>query len=139
MVTKQFYAELGKLFYAIAAIDNWVNEKEKNKILEIVKKELVPKELHKDRAGTDLAFFTEIEFDYLNATVANPISALESFIDFVVDHKTALNANYLRVCVRMVKEISKAYRGINEKEQVLIEKLQTVYNQHFYNYEKQHK
>jgi len=139
MVSKQFYAELGKLFYSIAAIDNWVNEKEKSKILEIVKKELVPKELHKDRAGTDLAFFAEIEFDYLNATAADPVSALESFIDFVVDHKTALDEDYLRVCVRMVKEISKVYRGINEKEQVLIEKLQTVYKQHFHNYKKQHK
>jgi hypothetical protein len=137
MVIKQFYAELGKLFYAIAAIDNWITEKEKNKILEIVKNELVPNELNTDEYGTDLAYFTQIEFEFLNEEDSDPLSAIDSFIDFIEEHHSALDQHSIRTCIRLSKEISKIYRGTNKKEYELIEKLKAALSQRFHDKEKQ--
>lgn len=136
MVIKQFYAELGKLFYAISAIDNWITEKEKNKIFEIVKNELVPNELKIDRYGTDLAFFTQIEFEFLDEEGSDSLSAFESFIDFIQEHHTALDEDSIRTCIRLSKKISKSYRGTNKKEYELIEKLKVLLSQSFLDKEK---
>ncbi len=126
MLYKEFYSELGKLLYAISDIDHVITEKEKKVLLDIVRKELAPAEKHKDSFGTDVAYFTEIEFEFLDETIADSESAFESFIDFIQDHHTGFNEPMKKVCLHVAKELASSYRGTSAKEEQLIEKLNVV-------------
>lgn len=120
---KNFYAELGKLLYAVADIDGVITQQEKNVLLDIVKNELVPAEKHVDAFKTDVAFYTEIEFDFLDKEIGDAESAFSSFIDFVEDHHTAFDENMKKISLHVTKELADAYHGTNKKEKVLIKKL----------------
>lgn len=128
MEYKEFYAELGKLLYAVADIDHVITQKEKNALLKIVKEELAPMEKHKDAFGTDIAFYTEMEFDILDDQIADSETAFNSFIDFVEDHHTAIDEKMKQIGLHVTKEIAKAYHGTNRKEKQLISKLREKLN-----------
>jgi hypothetical protein len=123
MNQRDFYSELGKLLYATSDIDGVITKEEKERILDIVKKELLPAEKKKDRFGTNDAFYTEIEFEFLDEQIADPIAAFESFVNFVEDHKTAFTQSQIKACIRATKEVARAYRGTNKKEEHLIHEL----------------
>jgi hypothetical protein len=120
---RNFYSELGKLLYAAADIDGIIAKEEKLRLLDIVKKELLPAEKKKDSFGTNDAFYTEIEFEFLDEQIADPVAAFESFVNFVEEHKTAFNEAQLKTCIRITKEVAKAYHGTNKKEEHLINEL----------------
>lgn len=123
MLYKEFYSELGKLLYAIADIDGLITLKEKKVLLEIVKKELVPSEYHKDEFGTDAAYYSEIEFDFMDERILDSEAAFESFIDFIEEHHSAFDEKMKKACLHVVNKLAAAYHGINKKEQTLIKKL----------------
>lgn len=123
MMYKEFYSEFGKLLYSVVDIDGVINKKEKQALKDIVKNELVPTERHTDAFGTNAAFYSEMEFDFLDEGISDAEAAFESFIDFVEDHHTAFDEGMKKVCLHLVKRLSAAYRGTNKKEKVLIEKL----------------
>lgn len=123
MLYNEFYSELGKLLYAVADIDGVITQAEKKKLYEIVKKELVPAEVHKDGFNTDAAYYSEIEFDYLEEEIGDAETAFNSFIDFIEDHRTAIDAKMQKTCLRVAQELAEAYRKTNKKEMTLIEKL----------------
>lgn len=120
---KDFYAELGKVLYAVADIDKVITPEEKKKLQDIVKNELAPKEVHTDAFGTDVAYYTEMEFDFLDDQIADSAAAFDSFIDFVQEHHTAFNPQMKKTVLKVVKEIAAAYHGINKKENQVVEKL----------------
>ncbi len=124
MTYKDFYAELGKLLYAVADIDGMITQEEKKALQDIVKKELVPAEKHIDGFGSDTAYYTEIEFDFLDDEIADTEAAFNSFIDYVEEHHTAFDEKMKKTVLHVVREIAKAYRGTNKKENELIKKLE---------------
>ena len=65
MQAQLFYKELGRLLYAVAAVDGTVSPKEVETIKRVVKKRLVPVEAGMDHFGSDQAYITEFEFDVL--------------------------------------------------------------------------
>ena len=123
MIYKEFYAEIGKLLYSVADVDGAINKKEKEKLQDIVRKELTVGEKHFDRYHTNVAFYTEFEFDFEDEQIAEPEVAFNSFIDFVEDHHTAFTGKMKAVCLHIVEELASAYRGTNKKEKILIKKL----------------
>lgn len=123
MIYERFYAELGKLLYAIADVDGWISPIEKIKLRNIIKNELVPTESRTDKYGSDMAYYAEMEFDFLDEQITDVDSAFNSFIDFVEEHHTAFDDRIKMACVQLVNELAKIYRGANKKEQVLIDKL----------------
>ncbi len=123
MLYQQFYSELGKLLYAIADADKIITKQEKQRLLEMVKNELAPKEKHKDGFDTNAATYTEIEFDIMEGLMADPEIALESFLNYIEDHYTAFDDRIKRVWIRVAKEVANAHQGINEKEKKLLDKL----------------
>lgn len=123
MVYKHFYSELGKLLYAVADVDGVITPEEKRALEEIITEELAPTEEHKDEYGTDVAFYTEIEFDFLDEQIAEPEAAFNSFIDFVEDHRTAFTPAMKKVCVRLAAKLAEAYRGTSGRERQLIDRL----------------
>lgn len=128
MKYKDFYAELGKLLYAVADIDHVITQKEKKALYDIVKNELVPSERHTDQFNTDVAFYTEMEFDFLDESIGDTEAAFNSFIDFVEDHHTAFDERMKKVSLHVAKELAQAYHGTNKKEKLLIDKLKEKLN-----------
>ena len=120
---REFYSELGKLLYAVSNISGGISEKERKALHEIVRKELVPAERHKDKYGTDTAFYAEIEFEFLEEEHIEPEEAFNSFLDFIELHHTAFDERMRKLCIHVANEISESYNGTNEKENALIEKL----------------
>lgn len=123
MKYKDFYSELGKLLYAVADIDSVITQKEKKTLYNIVKNELVPAEMHTDEYNTDLAYYTEMEFDFLDEEISDAEAAFNSFIDFVEDHHTAFDERMKKTSLHVAKELAKAYHGTNKKEKDLIKRL----------------
>lgn len=123
MIYKEFYSELGKLLYAVADIDGVITQEEKKKLQDVIKKELVPVEVNKDEFGTNVAYYSEMEFDILDEEIGDAESAFNSFIDFVDEHHTAFDKNMKNISLHIARELAAAYRGTNKKEKVLVEKL----------------
>lgn len=123
MLYKELYSELGKLFYAVADIDGVINQKEKIALQNIVKNELVPLENQKDSFGTNTAYYSEFEFDFLDEEISDTASAFNSFLDFVEEHSTSFDENAKKLCLNTVTELASAYRKTSKKERKLIEEL----------------
>ena len=123
MIYREFYSELGKLLYAVANIDGAITSEEKEKLHEIVRKELVPEETHLDNYGTDTAYYTEIEFDFLDENISDSETAFESFLGFVEMNEKAFDEKLISVCLNVTGELAAAYHRVNKKERKLIGKL----------------
>lgn len=124
MIYQELFSEIGKLLFAVADVDGMINKEEKEAIYEMVKKQLVPVESMKDEYGTDIAYYAEFEFEYLDQeNIMDSETAFNSFIDFVEDHKTAFKPEMKNACLHVAEEIAKAYHGSNQREAELIEKL----------------
>jgi uncharacterized protein YeaO (DUF488 family) len=123
MIYKELYSEIGKLLYAVADVDGLITKQEKKKLQDIVKQELAPAEKHIDQYGTDTAFYTEFEFDFEDEQIAEPETALNSFIDFIEDHHTAFTKKMKNACLHVAEELAAAYHGTNKKEKALIKTL----------------
>jgi len=123
MIYRRFYSEVGKLLYAIAAIDGNVQKQEYDKLREIVEKKLVPVEHSTDQFGTDNAYYAEIEFDILMDQGASSKSCFDSFCNYVEAHKTAFDQHLKSMVTTLSKELAHAYRGNDGKESELVKKL----------------
>lgn len=128
MKYKDFYAELGKLLYAVADIDGVITQKEKKALYNIVKNELVPAEKHTDEFNTDIAYYTEMEFDFLDEEIGDAEAAFNSFIDFVEEHHSAFDEQMKNISLHVAKELAEAYHQTNKKEKVLLKKLEEQLN-----------
>ena len=123
MLYKEFYSELGKLLYAVADIDKVITPEEKKTLQEMVRNELVPFEKHKDGFGTNTAWYSEMEFDFLDEAIADTDAAFNSFIDFVNEHHTAFDERMKNACLHVARELANAYRKTNRKEKALLTEL----------------
>lgn len=135
MIIKELYSELGKLLYAVADIDGVITSKEKIALQDIVKKELVPLEKEKDGFGTNTAYYSEFEFDFLDEEISDTESVFNSFLDFVEEHRGSFDVNAKQLCLNITNELASAYRKTNKKEKVLIdtlkEKLESIFNESY--------
>lgn len=120
---KEFYSELGKLLYAVIDNDGVVSKSEKDRLKTIVKKQLVPLEHHVDAYGTNIAFYSEMEFDVLEDELPDIESTFNSFMDFVDEHQTEFDDAMKKVSLIIVKELSNVYLGTNKLERRLIDQL----------------
>ncbi len=123
MIYRDFYTELGKLLFAIAKADGKVGAKEFESLKAIVKEELVPLENSIDQFGTDNAFYTEMEFDFLEQNFGDHQLAFDSFIDFVETHKLAIKPQVKDLIRTISARIASSEYGINKKEKALLDKL----------------
>jgi hypothetical protein len=123
MIYKHFYAELGKLLYAVADVDGMITKAEKEALKRIVREQLVPGEKHNDEFGSDAAWYAEMQFDFMDEEMRDPAEAFESFISFVEDHHTAFSDQLKKTCMEVTATIAKAYHGTNKKEKALLDSL----------------
>lgn len=120
---KEFYSELGKLLYAVIDNDGVVSKSEKERLKSIVKKQLVPLEHHVDAFGTNIAYYSEMEFEILEEELPDIETTFNSFMDFVEDHQTEFDDTMKKVSLIIVKELSNVYLGTTKLERRLIDQL----------------
>jgi hypothetical protein len=123
---KHLYSELGKLLYAVADVDGVITKQEKEALIKIIKTGLAPAENQRDQFGTNVANYTEIEFDFLDEQIIEPEVAFNSFIDFIEEHQTGIDEKMKKVFVQVAEALGKAYHGTNKKEKKLVDKLKSV-------------
>lgn len=123
MIFSEFYSEVGKLLYAVADVDGKISQKERDAIHQLVQEELVPIEQSKDDFGTDSAYYTEFEFDVLEEQQIPAQLALQSFLDFIVEHKTAITPELKSASIKVAEKMAAVYYGTNRQEEALLEKI----------------
>jgi uncharacterized tellurite resistance protein B-like protein len=113
---KLFYTELGKLLYAIADADKNISRHETDAMKKLINNELIFLENSFDEFHTDTAYYAQFEFEYLDETIAEPLDALESFLDYLSEHKTELTRKMLLATKRAAVKIAEAHYKVNNKE-----------------------
>ena len=88
-LTHKFYQNLGKLFYAIAAIDNNVRVEELDKLKDIVKKEWLTTHLIEDDFKMNAEHSIINTFKWLhNDNEYNAKTCYNSFLTFKKEHES---------------------------------------------------
>lgn len=126
MKYNRFYSEVGKLLYSISNIDGKINLNEKLALHAIVENEFITKINEKDQFGTLVGYYPEIEFEFLEEELVDPADALDSFIDYINEHHTALKKNELEICRKVIHQVANSSLGINKKEKLLLNKVDSA-------------
>ena len=113
---KKFYSELGKLLYAIAAVDGRIHAKEAATMKRVVSEQLVPQEASTDHFGTDQAYITEFEFDVMAENDESPEEAFDSFAIYLTQHRERLCAEQKELVMRAADVVAHAFHGVHGKE-----------------------
>ncbi|GAA3561572.1 hypothetical protein GCM10022395_10250 [Snuella lapsa] len=124
-MTLQFYQNLGKLFYAIAAADRVVETKEFETLKELVKNQWLEVDDINDAFGSDAAYQIEIVFDWLN-THETELSIEKYFNDFIAyknEQKHLFTDAVNKLIIRTASAIAASFSGINKSELILLAKL----------------
>jgi hypothetical protein len=123
---RQFYKELGNLFYSIAATDNKITEKEK----EILDKEVQYSWKHfensKDRFGSDRSFLIEFEFETMEDMFVSSENAFRSFENYFTENEKMIEPGTRKRIYNSARHIAESFRKINRNELELLERLKKL-------------
>ncbi|MCL7762111.1 hypothetical protein MPF19_01700 [Polaribacter sp. Z014] len=119
-----FYENLGKLFFAIAAADNVVEEVEFNVLKEIVKKKWTKVDPVDDDFHSDAAYQIETVFDWLNnESFLNSETCYNEFIDFKKEHPSLFTKEINSLILKTASKIAASVADINKSELMLVARL----------------
>ena len=124
MDQRKFYAELGHLLYAVAAVDGGIHSKETATMKRVVAEQLVPQEATMDHFGTDQAFITEFEFDVMVDRGDPPEEAFNSFLTYFSQHKQRIPMEQKELILRAAQVVAHAFHGVNAKEHRMLSELE---------------
>jgi len=119
-----FYKELGRLLYAIAAVDGRIAKAEVQRLHAIVAGELVPAEPATDKYGTDQAWITEFEFDVLADQGADPQGEFDSFIAYLSQHRKEVTPELQATILRWARAVAGSFHGTNKRELPMLQALE---------------
>ncbi len=120
----RFYQELGKLFYAIAAVDSTIKQCEYDTLKEIVKAEWINIDDFEDDFQTDAAYQIEIVFDWLyKQEKCNAMFWYDEFIDFKETHPQMFNKTIKKLILKTANAIAAVFAGKNKSELIIIARL----------------
>ena len=123
-LTLKFYQNLGKLFYAIAAIDNTIHNAEIQKLKELVKKVWLHVDDLEDDFGTDAAYQIDIVFDWLLNEVTLDVQACyDDFVSYKKDQNHLFTNTINRLILKTADAIAESFSGKNKSELMLLAKL----------------
>lgn len=124
-MTLKFYQNLGKLFYAIAAIDNKVEAVEFVKLKELVKKQWLKLDSIEDAFGTDASYQIEIVFDWLNAQEnLNAKACFDDFVAYKNKQKHLFTDAVKHLILKTARAIAASFSGINKSELIFLANLE---------------
>ncbi|NCT17883.1 MAG: hypothetical protein COZ75_01480 [Flavobacteriaceae bacterium CG_4_8_14_3_um_filter_34_10] len=123
---QKFYQNLGKLFYAIAAIDNTIREEEVQMLKNIIKDKWLPLDDFSDTHGTDSAYQIEIVFDWLEEQQAEPNRCFDAFKEFKKEHDSLFPIAIKELIWNTAEAIASSFAGKNKSEVILLAKLKLL-------------
>lgn len=126
MDIKQFYAELGKLLYAVADIDGVITKQEKDELHNLISSRLTQREIHTDEYGTNDAWYAEFEFDVAEEQGLSSKEAFESFASYMEENRKYLDPTMRDICLLLADSLAGSFHHINAKEKALLQKLKEV-------------
>ena len=118
-----FYRNLGKLFFAIAAADGNVEDSEYTKLKDLVKAEWLEVDHVEDSFGTDTAYQIEIVFDWLYAELPDAEGCFKDFLWFKKEHNSLFTDKINELILNTCGAIASAFSGVNKAELIMLAKL----------------
>ncbi|SDS58110.1 hypothetical protein SAMN05216503_3515 [Polaribacter sp. KT25b] len=119
-----FYENLGKLFYAIAAADNVVEDVEFNVLKETVKNKWTKIDHIDDDFHSDAAYQIETVFDWLNNEgFSDSKTCYNEFIDFKREHPSLFTEETKSLIIQTATKIAASVADLNKSELMLVAKL----------------
>jgi hypothetical protein len=116
----EFYQVLGKLFYAIASVDNNVQEEEYNKLKEIVNTEWILI----DDFTVDGLRQIKVIFNSLNKHKEhNPEACFNDFLAFKNKHENLFDDTIKKLILKTANAITYSFSGKNKSELIMLAKL----------------
>jgi hypothetical protein len=112
---KQYYKELGKLVYAVAAADGAVQPEEKDKLHQFVLKEMAFHESTVDSSGMNQAFYVDFEFDETEGKHPAANEIIKSYTRFVHANYESKDAELIKNSLKLLETVALAYSKKNEK------------------------
>lgn len=125
MFYEELYAELGKLFYHIAAADGNVQPSEKSALQQLIQSSWKPLEGSTDRFGTDQANVIGFSFDYEESQNAAG-DGLQSFLDFYRQNKDRFTGSIVSNILNTARAVATAYHGKSHDESDIIKRLSSA-------------
>lgn len=128
-LTLKFYQNLGKLFYAIAAVDDKVNNAEISKLKELITEEWLAIDNLEDLSVADAANQIEIVFDWLsNDHKFNVKACYDDFVNFKIDNNHLFTNKIKKLILKTANAIAESFSGKNKSELILLAKLNIELN-----------
>lgn len=117
-----FYAEIGRLAYAIASADGVIHSSEVEKICDFIGREI--EQVSTDGEISDEAVLQAVvEFNNLRNQNASAKDAYLGFLNFIDNQSQLFTDRMKNLCINLSLRIASAYEGIDETERALIDKL----------------
>ena len=121
----KFYQNLGKLFYAVAAVDKNVKEEEYNKLKEIVKSEWLAVDEIEDDFHTDAAYQIEIVFDWLYKEEKLDAKIwFEEFVSYKNEQPHLFPKSIKQLILKTANAVAASFSGKNKSELIMLAKLE---------------
>ncbi|WP_317897602.1 hypothetical protein [Aurantibacillus circumpalustris] len=112
---KQYYKELGKLLYAIAIADGVIQPEEREKLHQLVMKELAHHEKTYDSSGMNQAFYVDFEFEKLEKEEPKLNGTVKEFNHFVEKNLQVGDKELIDLSLKLMENVANAYSKKREK------------------------
>ncbi|MBK7666860.1 MAG: hypothetical protein IPJ32_05590 [Sphingobacteriaceae bacterium] len=112
---KQYYKELGKLVYAVAAADGVIQAEEREQLHRFVLKEMASHEQSVDSSGMNQAFYVDFEFDATEEKHPSGEEVIKSYTRFVHGNYEPNDGPLIANSLKLLEAVALAYTKKNEK------------------------
>ena len=123
----EFYQNLGKLFYAIAASDKIVRKEEIKTLIELVKSKWLALDDFEDEFQVDAAYQIETVFDWLDCEGGlKTDSCFKEFKSFKKENESLFNDKRKQLIWMTSNAIANSFSGKNKSELIILAKLKIL-------------
>lgn len=130
-IALQFCQNLGKLFYAFAAVDNSVNEEEISMVERLVKKDWLHQDLMVSCSQNDTKNAIMETFNWLcKDKEYNAQTCYNSFINFKKQHNFIFSDDIKKLILKTTGKISSSFSGLNKSELIMLANLNIELKKH---------
>lgn len=125
----EFYQNLGKLFYALAASDKVVRQEELDKLKETVKKVWLTSNLIQEDFKVEAEHSIVNTFKWLNQeNEYDAETCFKGFLNYKKDHEQLFTPNIKTLILKTAEAIASSFSGKNKSELIILAKLNLELN-----------
>ena len=122
----EFYQNLGKLFYSIAASDKIIRKSEIDVLRDLIQSKWLPLDDYEDEFHEDAAFQIETVFDWLESEKIKADICFNDFKLFKKENEKLFNDKRKQLIWLTSNAIANAFSGKNKSEVIVLAKLKML-------------